>query len=66
MMHERTFSADMTRRLAHVGGRDRLFAILEALTIMTADQDRQSSNVGRTISLEKSDTSRNGWADVNP
>ena len=65
MMHERTFSADMTRRLIHVGERDRLSVILEALTTMTADQDRQSSNVGRTISLQKSNTSRIGWQDNN-
>ena len=65
MMLELTYSADMTRRPIHVGERDGLFAILEALTTMTADQDRQSSNVGRRISLEKSDTSKNGWQDIH-
>ena len=65
MTHERTFSADMTRSMTHVGGEDRLFVILEALTTMTADQDRQSSNVGRTIFPQKSNTSRIGWQDIN-
>ena len=65
MMPKRIPDADMTRR-THVGGGIRLSVILEALTTMTADRDRQSSNVGRTISLEKSDTSRSGWQEINP
>ena len=66
MMLGLTYSADMTRRLTHVGGTDRLYATLEALTTMMADQGRQSSNVGRRISLEKSDTSRSGWQVTSP
>ena len=66
MMPKRMSDADMTRSMTHVGEGDRLSVILEALTTMTADQDRQSSNVGRTISLEKSDTSKSGWQEINP
>ena len=65
MMLKRRPDADTTRSMNHVGGEDRLSATLEALTTTTADQDRQSSNVGRTISLEKSDTSRSGWQESN-
>ena len=65
MMPKRMSDADMTRSMTHVGEGDRLSVILEALTTMTADQDRQSSNVGRRISLEKSDTSKNGWQDIH-
>ena len=65
MMLGLTYSADMTRRPTHVGGTDRLFATLEALTTMMVDQGRQSSNVGRTISPQKSDISRIGWQDIN-
>ena len=66
MMHKRRPDADMTRSMTHVGGEgNRLSGTQEAPTTMTADQDRQSSNVGRTISLQKSNTSRIGWQDIN-
>ena len=67
MMHKRRPDVEMTRSMTHVGGEDnRLSGTLEAPTTMTADQDRQSSNVGRRISLEKSDTSRSGWQETSP
>ena len=66
MMHKRRPDVEMTRSTTHVGGEDsRLSATQEALTTMMADQDRQSSNVGRTISPQKSYTSRIGWQDIN-
>ena len=66
MMPKRRPDAEMIRSMTHVGGEDnRLSETLEAPTTMTADQDRQSSNVGRTISLQKSYTSRIGWQDIN-
>ena len=67
MMHKRRPDVGTIRSMTHVGGEgNRLFATLEALTTMMADQGRQSSNVGRTISLQKSNTSRIGWQDINP
>ena len=67
MMPKRRPDADMTRSMTHVGEEvNRLSGTQAALTTMTADQDRQSSNVGRTISLEKSDTSRSGWQEIDP
>ena len=67
MMPKRRPDADMTRSMTPVGGEgNRLFVTLEALTTMMADQGRQSSNVGRRISLEKSDTSRSGWQETSP
>ena len=46
-----------------VGGEQ--YGTQAALTTVTADQDKRSSSVGRTISLQKSDTSRTGWQDIN-
>ena len=67
MMHKRRPDAEMIRSMTHVGGEDnRLSETLEAPTTTTADQDRQSSNVGRKICPQKSDTSRIGWQDINP
>ena len=65
MMPRRRPDADMTRSMTHVGEGIRLSVTLAALTTMTADLDRQSSNVGRKISLKKSDTSKNGWQDIH-
>ena len=42
------------------------YAILAAPTIVTADQDRKSSSVGKKIFFRKSDTSRTGWQDIHP
>ena len=42
------------------------YETLAALTTVTADQDKKSFSVGRTISLQKSDTSRTGWQDIHP
>ena len=65
-MHKRRPDVGMTRSMTHVGGEtDRLSGTQEAPTTVTADQDRRSSNVGRTISLQKSNTSRIGWQDIN-
>ena len=67
MMHKRKPDVGMTRSMTHVEGEgNRLSETLEAPTTMTADQDRQSSNVGRRTSLEKSDTSRSGWQETDP
>ena len=67
MMHKRRPDVGTTRSMTHVGGEDnRLSGTQEAPTTMTADQDRKSSNVGRIISLQKSNTSRIGWQDINP
>ena len=66
MMHKRRPDVGMTRSMTHVGGEtDRLSETQEAPTTVMADQDRLSSNVGRTISLQKSNTSRIGWQDIN-
>ena len=66
MMPKRRPDADMTRSMTHVGGEaDRLSGTQEAPTTVMADQGRQSSNVGRTISPQKSNTSRIGWQDIN-
>ena len=67
MMHKRRPDVGMTRSMTHVGGEtDRPSETQEAPTTATDDRDSLSSNVGRTISLEKSDTSRSGWQEINP
>ena len=65
-MHKRRPDVGTTRSMTHVGGEtDRLSETQEAPTTAMEDQDSQSSNVGRTISPQKSNTSRTGWQDIN-
>ena len=66
MMHKRRPDVGMTRSMTHVGGEtDRLSETQEAPTTAMEDRDSQSSNVGRTVSLRRSNTSRTGWQDIN-
>ena len=66
MMHKRRPDVGMIRSMTHVGeGTDRLSETQEAPTMLTEDRDSQSSNVGRTVSLQRSNTSRTGWQDIN-
>ena len=66
MMHKRRPDVGMIRSMTHVGGEaDRLSEIQEAPTTVMEDRDSQSSNVGRTVSLQRSNTSRTGWQDIN-
>ena len=65
-MHKRRPDVGTIRSMTHVGeGTDRLSETQEELTMLTEDQDSQSSNVGRTVSLQRSNTSRTGWQDIN-
>ena len=67
MMHKRRPDVGTMRSMTHVGGEaDRLSEIQEAPTMLTEGRDSQSSNVGRTVSLQRSNTSRTGWQDINP
>ena len=66
MMHKRRPDVGRTRSMTHVGGEaDRLSETQEAPTTVMEDRDSQSSNVGRTVSLQRSNTSRTGWQDIN-
>ena len=66
MMHKRRPGVEMIRSMTHVGeGTDRLSETQEEPTMLTEDRDSQSSNVGKTVSLQRSNTSRTGWQDIN-
>ena len=66
MMHKRRPDVGTTRSKTHVGGEtDRLSETQEAPTTVMEDRDSQSSNVGRTVYLQRSNTSRTGWQDIN-